>query len=130
MSDTKTTATDYSARKEKEQKECILEDPDSDPKLSELLLNDSDFPDDSNCERRRSDKKKKYRKCKKQDPIKLCAKLTAKLPTTAYKSKVLKLKFDKDPLHHRIYYLTFMVSLKIFFHISRKIATYLCIILI
>ena len=43
---------------------------------------------------------------KKQDPIKLCAKLLAKLPTTAYKLKILKSKLDEDLLHHRIYFLT------------------------
>ena len=41
----------------------------------------------------------------KQDPIKLCTKLTAKLLTTAYKSKFLKFKLDEDPLHRRIYFL-------------------------
>ena len=47
-------------------------------------------------------KKKKYRKRKKRDPIKLCAKLTARLLKTAHKLKVLKLKLCEDPLHRRI----------------------------
>ena len=58
---------------------------------------------------------KKYQKRKKQDPIKLFVKLTAKLPTTAYKLKVLKLKWDEDPLHRWIYFITLMESLQMIF---------------
>ena len=60
-------------------------------------------------------KKRKHQKLKKQDPIKLCAKLTAKLRTTAYKLKVLKFKLDEDPLQHRIFLLTFIKSLEMRF---------------
>ena len=52
---------------------------------------------------------------KKQDPIKLSAKLLEKLLTTAYKSKVLKFKLDEDPLHHHIHFVTFMESLEMMF---------------
>ena len=38
-----------------------------------------------------------------------------KLPKTAYKYKVLKLKLDEDPLQRRIYFLTFMESLGMIF---------------
>ena len=46
------------------------------------------------------------------DPIKLCARLTEKLLTTAYKSKIIKFKMDEDPLQSRIYFLTFVESLE------------------
>ena len=52
---------------------------------------------------------------RKKDPIKLCAKLTAKLPTTAYKSEIIKFKLDKDLLQRRIHFLTFIESLKMIF---------------
>ena len=40
--------------------------------------------------------------------IKLCAHLTTRLPRTAYKSKIIRFKMDKDPLNRRIYFLTFL----------------------
>ena len=49
------------------------------------------------------------------DPIKLCARLTAKLLTTAYKSKVVKFKMDEDPLQRRICFFTFVESLEMIF---------------
>ena len=73
-------------------------DPDSEPNSSDTLSSDFDFSDDINYKRRGRDKKKNYWKHKKQDPIKLCAKLTAKLLMTAYTLKVLKFKFDEDML--------------------------------
>ena len=72
---------------------------------------DSDSSDDSNYRRKRR-KKKKYRK---EDPIKEFATLTAKLPTTAYKSKIIRFKIDEDPLQRRIYFLTFVESLEMIF---------------
>ena len=69
----------------------------SDPSSS----NDFDLSYDSDYRyiqrKRKSDRKK--------DPIKLCAHLTAKLLTTAYKSKIVKFKLDEDPLQRRIYFL-------------------------
>ena len=79
------------------------------------MSSDSDFSDDRNYKRKIRDKKKKYQKIKKQDPIKLCAKLTAKLLTAAYKSKILKFKLDEDPLHRRNYFLIFMESPEMIF---------------
>ena len=52
---------------------------------------------------------------KKQDPIKICAKLTAKLLKIAHKLKVLKFKMDEYPLQRQIYLLTFMESLEMIF---------------
>ena len=68
--------------------------------------------------------KKKDRERMKQEPIKVCAKLTEKLLTTAHKSKVLKFKLDEDPLHYWIYFLTFMESLEMIFHSTRKLVRY------
>ena len=39
----------------------------------------------------------------------------AKLLTTAYKSKIVRFKLYEDPLHRRIYFLTFVESLEMIF---------------
>ena len=65
-----------------------------------------------------SDYRRKQRKGKsdrEKDLIKLCARLTEKLLTTAYKSKFIKFKLDEDPLQHRIYFLTFVESPEMIF---------------
>ena len=85
----------------------------------------SNSSDNRNYRCRRRDKKKKYWKHKKQDHIKLCTEIMAKFLMTAYKSKVLKLRLDEDPLQRRIYYLTFMESLEAIFNSTRKILMYL-----
>ena len=82
-------------------------DDSSDPSSGD----DSDSSDDSHYRRKR----RKYKKHRKKDPIKLCATLTAKLLTTAYKSKITRFKMDEDPLQRRIYFLTFVESLEIIF---------------
>ena len=66
----------------------------SDPSSSD----DSYSSDDSHyrCKRR---KNKNHRE---KDPIKQCATLTPKLPTTVYKSKIIRFKMDEDPLQRRI----------------------------
>ena len=46
-----------------------------------------------------------------KDPIRICATLTGKLLTTAYKSKIIRFKMDEDPLQCQIYFLTFIDSL-------------------
>ena len=51
----------------------------------------------------------------KKDPIKLCTRLTARLMTAAYKSKIINFKLYEDPLQHRIYFLTFVESLGMIF---------------
>ena len=51
----------------------------------------------------------------KKDPIRLCATLTAKLLTTAFKSKIIRFKLDEDPLQRRIYFLTLIDSLNMIF---------------
>ena len=75
------------------------------------MSDDSDYPDDSHY-RRKQHKDNKHRK---EDPIRLCATLTAKLLTTVYKSKIIRFKLDEDPLQLRIYFLTFIDSLDIVF---------------
>ena len=46
------------------------------------------------------------------NPTKNCAKLTTKLITAMYKSKVVKFKLDEDTIQHQVYFLSFMNSLK------------------
>ena len=79
----------------------------SDPSLSD----DSELSDDSDYRHKRRKRKSNWEK----DPIKLCARLTKKLLTTAYKSKIIRFKMDEDPLQRRINFLTFVESLKIIF---------------
>ena len=62
----------------------------SDPSSSD----DSDSSEESHYRH----KQRKDKKHRKEDPIRLCATLTAKLLTTAYKSKIIKFKLDEDPL--------------------------------
>ena len=72
---------------------------------------DPDSSEDSHYRR----KQRKDKKHRKKDPIRLCATLTAKLLTTAYKSKIIRFKLDEDPLQRRIYFLTFIDSLDMIF---------------
>ena len=78
---------------------------------SELLSSDSDLSDNSDYRRKRR-KKKSHQK---SDPIKLCARLTEKLLTTPYKSKITRFKMYEDPLQRWIYFLTLVYSLEMIF---------------
>ena len=78
--------------------------------------NDSDSSNDSHY-RRKQHKDKKHRK---KDPIRLCATLTAKLLTTAYKSNIIRFKMDEDPLQRRIYLFKFIESLDMIFSQYRE----------
>ena len=60
-------------------------------------------------------KLRKRKSDQKKDPIKLCTHLIEKLLTTAYKSKIIRLKMDEDLLQRRIYSLTFVESLEMIF---------------
>ena len=93
--------------KKKKKRRKHRKDDSSDPSSSD----DSDSSDDSYDIRKRH-KDKKHRK---KDPIRLCATLTEKLLTTAYKSKIIRFKMDEDPLQRRIYFLTFIDSLDMIF---------------
>ena len=106
-----TSSSDSRAKKnksKKKKKRCKhRQDDSSDPSLSD----DSDSSDESDCRHRRCKKKKHQKK----DPIKQCATLTAKLLTTAYKSKITRFKMGEDPLQRRICFLTFLESLEMIF---------------
>ena len=78
--------------------------------------NDSDSSDDSHYRRKR----RKDKKHRKNDPIRLCATLTEKLLTTAYKLKIIRFKMDEDPLQRRICFLTFVDSLEMIFSQYRE----------
>ena len=75
------------------------------------MSDDSDSSDNSDyrC------KRQKNTNHRKKDPIKLCTHLTAKLLTTAYKSKIIRFKMDEDPLQRRISFLTFVESMEMIF---------------
>ena len=74
-------------------------------------MSDSGFSNDSDYRKKRH-KNKSHRE---KYPIKLCAHLTEKLLTTAYKSNIFRFKLDEDPLQRRIYFLTFVESLEMIF---------------
>ena len=57
----------------------------------------------------------KRREIGENNPIKLCARLTEKLLTTAYESNTIKFKMDEDPLRRQIYFLTFLESMEMVF---------------
>ena len=75
-----------------------------DDSSDQSLSDDYDSSDDSHYRR----KQRKDKKRRKKDPIRLCATLTAKFLTTAYKLKITMFKMYEDPLQRRIYFLTFI----------------------
>ena len=79
--------------KKKKKRRKHRKDDLSDPSSSD----DSDSSEDSHYRRKR----RKDKKHRKNDLIRLCATLTEKLLTTAYKSKIIRFKLDEDPLQHR-----------------------------
>ena len=79
---------------------------------SDSSSSNSNFSDEIDYKSKIRNKKKSYRK---KEPIKLCAKLTAKLLTTTYKLKIVKFKLDEYPFQRRIYFLTFIKSLDMIF---------------
>ena len=76
--------------KKKKKRRKHRKDDSSDPSSSD----DSDSSEDSHYRRKR----RKDKKHQKEDPIRLCATLRAKLLTTSYKSKIIRFKLDEDPL--------------------------------
>ena len=101
--------------KNKKKRRKHRKDDSSDPSLSDDS-DDSDSSEDSHYRRRR----RKNKKNRKKDPIRLCATLTAKFLTTAFKSKMIRFKLDEDPLQRRIYFLTFIESLNMIFSQYRE----------
>ena len=106
--------------KKKKKRRKHRKDDSSDPSSSD----DSDSSDsskDSHYRRMRRKNKKHW----KEYPIRLCSTLTAKLLTTAFKSKIIRFKMDEDPLQHRIYFLTFIDSLDtIFLNIEKLVNSF------
>ena len=94
-----------STKKKKRRKH--RKDDSSDPSSSDK----SDSSDDSHYRRKR----RKNNKHREKDPIRLCATLTSKLMTTAYKSNIIRFKMDEDPLQRRIYFLKFIDLLDMIF---------------
>ena len=92
-------------RKDKKKRRKHRKDDSSDPSSSDDS-DDSDSSEDSHYRRKR----RKNKKHQKKDLIRLCATLTEKLLTTAFKSKMIRFKLDEDPLRRRIYFLTFIDS--------------------
>ena len=88
----------------------------SDPSSS----NNSDSSYNSDYRR----KKLKRKSDRKNDPIKLCAHLTAKLLMTAYKSKIIRFKMDEDTLQRRIYFPTFVESLGMIFDLYAVVSKF------
>ena len=97
-----TSSSDSRAKKKKITKKKKRHKHRKDDSPYPYSSDNSDSSDDSHYRRKRR-KKKKHRK---KDPSRLCATLTAKLLTTAYKSNIIRFKMDQDPLHRRIYFLT------------------------
>ena len=74
---------------------------------SDSSSSNSDSSNERNYKIKRHDKNTSHRE---RDPIKLCAKLTANLLTTAYKTNIIEFKFNEDPLQYQIYFLTLIES--------------------
>ena len=98
--------------KKKKKRRKHRKDDSSDPSSSD----DSDSSKGSHYRRKR----RKDKKHRKEDPIRLCATLTEKLLTKAYKSKIIRFKLDEDPLQRQIYFLTFIDSLDMIFSQYRE----------
>ena len=104
-------------KKSKSKKKCRkhIKYESSDPSSSDDS-DDSDSSEESHYRRRQHKNKKHWKKY----PIRLCATLTAKLLTTAFKLKIIRFKLDEDPLQRRIYFLTFIDSLNMIFSQYRE----------
>ena len=92
----------------------VLDDPDSNPSLSDSSFSESDDSSDDEyykiIQSAKNDKKKLCSKTCSNEPIRKCANLTSKLLKSAYKSKVVKFKSDEYPLQPQVYFLSFMNS--------------------
>ena len=91
-------------------------DPDSDQISSDSYLSDSSESSENKYFKQIRCTKNNKNKCRSKKhfkyPIKNCARFTAKLLTSAYKSNVVKFKLDEYPLQHRVYFLSLVNSLK------------------
>ena len=112
------SSSDLRERKKKRMKKKTRrkhqKDDSSDPSSSD----DSDSSNDSHYRRKR----RKDKNHREKDPIRLCTTVTEKFLTTAYKSKNIRFKMEKDPLQRWIYFLTFIDSLDMmFFKVQRNL---------
>ena len=106
--------------KKKKKRRKHRKDDSSDPSSSDDS-DSSDSSEDSHYRRRRRTNKKHQ----KEDQIRICATLTAKLLTTAFKSKIIRFKMDEDQLQRRIYFLTFIDSFDmIFLNIEKLVKSF------
>ena len=103
-------------RTKKKKRRKHRKDDLSDPSLSD----DYDSSNDSHYRRKR----RKDKKHRKKYPIRLCATLTAKFLTKAYKLKIIRFKMDEDPLQRQIYFLAFIDSLDMIFHSTEKLVKF------
>ena len=99
-----TSSSDSREKKKKitkKKKRCKhRKDDSSDP----YLRDDSDSSDDGHYIRKQCNNMTH----KENNPIRICATLTSKLLTTAYKSKIIRFKMNEDLLQRRIYFLVFI----------------------
>ena len=116
-SDSSSSDSEHKRKKRKDKKKCCKHRKydSSDPSSSDDS-DDSDSSEDNHYIRRR----RKNKKHREKDPSRLCATLTEKLLTTAFKSKMIQFKLDEDPLQRRIYFLTFIDSLNMVFSQYRE----------
>ena len=103
-SSSETSSSDSRAKNKKRDNNKKFRKHHKDDSSEPYLINDSDYSNVSNHRRKRRKKKKHW----KNDLIKLCANLTAKLLMTAYKLSIIRFKMDEDPLQRRIYFPTFV----------------------
>ena len=95
-----TSSSKSTAKKKKNTKKKKRRKHRKDDSSNPSLSDDSDSSDDSHCRRNQ----RSNRKHQKKDPIRLCATLTKKLLTTAYKSKIIRFKMDEYLLQRRKYF--------------------------
>ena len=109
LSETSPLDSRANKKKRKKKKKCRKhrKDDSSDPSSSD----NSDSSDASHYIRKQHINKKH----REYDPIKQCVTLKAKLLTTAYKSKKIRVKMDEDLFQRWIYFLTFVESLEMIF---------------
>ena len=109
----------------------IPADPDSDPFFHIILCRIHLNHVTKIIKRRQCTKKNKNKLRSKthfSNPIKKCAKLTDKMLIAAYKSRLIIIKLDQNPLQQRVYFLSFVTSLKNIYQNIRKHTCYLCAI--
>ena len=106
-----TSSSDSRAKKKKSKKKKKRRKHRKDDSSDPSSIDDSDSSNDNHYRPKRR-KKKKHRE---KEPIKICATLTAKFLTTAFKSNIIRFVMDEYLLQSWIYFLTFVESLEMIF---------------